>query len=184
MTDRPLPFPNYVLVSTQDIWQQILDGHVAPHVYSTKAKGDLAPVPISAAQFSWADQTGRDDPALRAFQIMWIDRDTGRPVSVRHRIPVPHWVYVMKAQAPAATTNERRAGAKAKYDWHAIKEFTFEQLTSRGDFAEHDQLDGWRSAADLYRAIEDKFGQKSPELTTLKEKVPAFVAEWRSKVGN
>jgi hypothetical protein len=102
VTDQPPPFASYLPVSADDIWKKILAGDVAAHIYSTKARGDFEPISISAAEFFMAEQAGRDedgepDPALKPFQIMWRDRDSRRPVSVRYRVPVPHWVYVMKA---------------------------------------------------------------------------------------
>jgi hypothetical protein len=95
-------------------------------------------------------------------------------------------VYVYADDMPKANLKPRpRRGAPVKYDWPAIQEFTSEQLDTRGDFADEDQMDGWKTYADLYRAIEERFGERCPELTTLKERVPAFVDEWRAvKAGN
>ncbi|MGY3506649.1 MULTISPECIES: hypothetical protein [unclassified Bradyrhizobium] len=78
---------------------------------------------------------------------------------------------------------ELRRGRPSTYDWPEIKRFIFEQLDTRGDFAEEDQVDDWKTCADLYRAIEEKFGEKCPALTTLKERVPGLVDEWRAQKG-
>jgi hypothetical protein len=108
VSDKPPPFANYLPVSTDDIWERILSGEVAPHIYSSKARGDLGPVAISAAEFFLANQAGQTaddgdpDPALKPYQIMARDRDRRRPAAVRHRIPVQHWVYVAKAALPSA----------------------------------------------------------------------------------
>jgi hypothetical protein len=194
VSNRPPPFRGYSLVSSDDLWAKILSGEVEPHIYSGEANGDFEPVPISAAEFFTAEEAGRNedgehDERLKPYQIMWRDRDRRRPSGTRRHIPVPHWVYVVREDLPppsgqGAVKPERR-GAPRKYDWPEIKRFTFEELDRRGDFAEEDQVDGWKTYADLYRAIEGKFSEKCPELTTLKERVPGFVREWREiKVAN
>jgi hypothetical protein len=93
-------------------------------------------------------------------------------------------VHCYADDLPLPKSKKSRAGRKAVYDWPEIRGFVSEQLTARGDFEEPDQIDGWKAAADLYRAIGEKFRDNCPELTTLKERVPAFVDEWRAKVGN
>ena len=193
MSDKPPPFEYYISVSGDELWVKILSGQIKAHIYSSEAQGDLEPVPISAAAFFVAEQAGRNgdgepDPRLKPYQIMLPDRDRRRPSGIRRRIPVPHWVYVVREDLPAPKLQKpagRGRGAPRKYDWPEIKRFTFEQLEKCGDFAEEDQEDGWKTNADLYRAIEERFGEKCPELTTLKENVPGFVDEWRAlKVGN
>jgi len=119
VTDKPPPFANYLPVSADDIWKTILAGDVAAHIYSTKARGDFEPIAISAAEFFMAEQAGRDedgepDPALKPFQIMWCDRDSRRPASLRYRVPVPHWVYVLKAPTQEAPPDRPKGPAKAR----------------------------------------------------------------------
>jgi hypothetical protein len=192
MSDKPPPFEDYISVSGGELWAKILSGEIKAHIYSSEARGDLEPVPISAAAFFVAEAAGRvyedgePDPRLKPYQIMVRDRDRRRPSATRRGIPVAHWVYVVRKDLPAPKKLAGRGpGAPRKYDWPEIKRFTFEQLATRGDFAEEDQEDGWKAAADLYRAIEERFGEKCPELTTLKQRVPGFVDEWRAlKVGN
>jgi hypothetical protein len=130
MTNKPPPFPKYIAVSGDDIRQKIRSGEVVPHIYSGEAKGDFEPVPLSAAEFFAAEEADRDedgepDPRLKPYQIMWWDRDRRRPAATRRAIPVPHWVYVMKA----VPKKERSGpGAAEQYDWDHI-----EQLNGRPD---------------------------------------------------
>jgi hypothetical protein len=103
MSSKPPPFADYRAVSDSETWSKILSGDVAAFVYSREARGDFEPVPISAAEFFLAEQAGQTayhgepDPALNPYQIMVCDRDRRRSAAVRHRIPIPHWVYVPKA---------------------------------------------------------------------------------------
>lgn len=84
---------------------------------------------------------------------------------------------------PAVThgdgTSPRR-GAPEILDWEEIRLFSFKQLDDKGDFAlEKNRVKGWRTSADLYRLIGDHMGDECPSLSSLKERVPDFVEEWR-----
>lgn len=96
-------------------------------------------------------------------------------------------IHCYAADLPIELAQRRRAGAPEKYDWEEIKLFTYQQLDADGDFArEKDQVDGWRTAADLYRRIEDHLGDDHcPGLAQLKKRVPPIVEGWRRmKAGN
>jgi hypothetical protein len=116
MSSKPPPFANYRAVSDAETWNKILSGDIAAAIYSSKARGDFEPVPISASEFFIAEQAGRTachgepDPALSPYQVMVCDRDRRRSAAVRHRIPIPHWVYVLKA----APQDKPKQLAKAK----------------------------------------------------------------------
>jgi hypothetical protein len=117
MSNTPPPFANHRPVSDSETWDKILSGDITALVYSSKARGDFGPVAISAAEFFLADQAGQTaddgepDPELKPYQIMVCDRDRRRPSAVRHRIPIPHWVYVMKAASAASNTDKIAAPA-------------------------------------------------------------------------
>jgi hypothetical protein len=190
MSDKPPPFEDYVSVSGDELWAKILSGEIKAHIYSSEGRGNLKPVPISTAEFFVAEEAGRvafdgePDPQLKPYQIMVHDRDLRRPSGTRRHIPVPHWVYVVRKDLPAAKLQKRR-GAPDLYDWEEIKQFTWKQLDDRGDFdLEKDQVDGWRSASDLYRAVQDHLDEgECPSWTQLKKRVPRFVDEWRARQG-
>jgi hypothetical protein len=191
VTDRPPPFARYVVVSGQDAWEKILSGEVTPHIYSSKARGDFEPVPISAAEFFLAVQAGRDadgepDAALKPYQIMWCDRDGRRPARVRHRIPVPHWVYVMKAAPPARKKERTGPGAAEQYDWADIELFVRKLLSDRGDFAKpENRMDGWRSQNNLIEVVKnylEKTRQPAPSPTQFKDKVADMLKRIRSEL--
>jgi hypothetical protein len=91
--------------------------------------------------------------------------------------------FVASLAIPIAKA-KHQAGAPEQFDWEAIRQFTFSELTNRGDFAEKDQVKGWKAAADLYRSIETRFPEgECPSLTSLKERVPLIVEEWRASQG-
>jgi hypothetical protein len=185
MTNKPPPFPKYIAVSGDDIWQKIRSGEVVPHIYSGEAKGDFEPVPLSAAEFFAAEEAGRDedgepDPRLKLYQIMWRDRDRRRPAATRRAIPVPHWVYVMKA----VPKKERSGpGAAEQYDWDHIEQFVRKKFVDCGDFAKPDnRVEGWKSQNDLIEAVKDYLQKRSepiPGPTQFKEKVAGMLKRIR-----
>jgi hypothetical protein len=92
-----------------------------------------------------------------------------------------HFVASLATPMAKAKTH---AGAPEQFDWEAIRQFTFSELTKRGDFGEKDQVKDWKAAADLYRSIESRFPEgECPSLTSLKERVPFIVEEWRASQG-
>ena len=111
MIDKPPPFADYIPVATDDVWQKILTGKITAHVYSSEARGEHAPVPISLAQFVIADQAGCNqefgfNTNLQPFQILWRDVDRRRPATTRRGTRVPHWVYVMRAASASPNADK------------------------------------------------------------------------------
>jgi hypothetical protein len=185
MSDKPPPFAGYTPVSGHELWAKILAGDIEAHIYSSEARGDFEPVPISAAAFSVADEAGHDqdgepDPQLKPFQIMAHDRDQRRSSGIRRRIPVPHWVYV----ASAALKKQRgRPGRAEQYDWADIELFVRKALQERGDFAKpENRMDKWRSQNDLIEAVKDylqKRGEPFPGPARFKVKVAEILKKIR-----
>jgi hypothetical protein len=205
VSDVAPPFVGFIELSqtsetTRDeLLGKMLSGEHPAYVYSSEANGRLDPVHIKPAEFlkAWARaqrEAGCDDcldasgwplKKMGPFQIRVPDRDIrrDRPRLMRRTIAVPHWIYVLKADL-SATEKRSGAGAKDEFDWEAIRQFAFSELTDRGDFAEKDQVKGWKAAADLYRSIENRFPENEcPSLSRLKERVPGFIEEWRAKRG-
>jgi hypothetical protein len=122
MSDKPPPFANYLPVTSQDIWEKLLAGDLAAHIYNSEARGNSGPVSISAAEFFLADEARAEQEygfstQLRPFQILWRDRDPQRPAATRRGTRVPHWVYVKKAAPQAEPVTElkkERGQAKVK----------------------------------------------------------------------
>ena len=122
MSQRPPPFENFVflgeLAETMDqLRPKILSGEIKTFIYSSEAKGDFEPVPISPAAFSIAEEAGRDeegqpDPQLKPFQIMAHDLDRRRLSGTRRRIAVPHWLYAVRA--PALNVDQQSEAGPAR----------------------------------------------------------------------
>jgi hypothetical protein len=112
VSQRPPHFENFVflgeLAEPEDqLRAKILSGQIKAYIYSTLARGDFEPVPISAATFSVEEDEGWEDfsdpdPQPKPFQIMIVDRDIRRRSGTRRHIRVPHWIYVARQDLPAA----------------------------------------------------------------------------------
>jgi hypothetical protein len=168
MSDKPPPFADYISVSGDELWAKILSGEIEAHIYSSEAPGDFEPVPISAAAFFVAEEAGRDedgapDPRLKSYQIMVRDRDQRRLSGTRRHIPVPHWLYVAKADLPAPKKPRSGPGAAEQYDWDDIELFVRKLFIDRGDFAKpENRVDKWRSQNDLIEAVKDYLQARNP----------------------
>jgi hypothetical protein len=193
MSDKPPPFANYLPVSTEDIWKKILSGGVAAHIYSSEAKGNFEPVPITTAEFFLADQAGCDQEygfstGLGPFQILWRDVDRRRSNAARRGTRIPHWVYVMKAAAPTPKKERTGPGAAEQYDWDDIEQFVRQEFTKRGDFKKpENRVKGWRSQNNLIEAVKDYLQRKKPPEsvpgpTQLKAKVADMLKRIRSEL--
>jgi hypothetical protein len=186
MSDKPPPFVNYVPISAGDIWKKILSGDVAAHIYSSEAKGDFEPVPISAAELFTAHEAsqisefGGPDSRLRPYQIMWRDRDRRRPAATRRAISVPHWVYVMKADISAP---DRGPGAVDLYDWDEIEQVVANLWQELGDFDLPDnRRDDWKSRTSVIEHVKNylqKHNRKIPGDTQLKKRVGKIIGKLR-----
>jgi hypothetical protein len=88
--------------------------------------------------------------------------------------------------APPNTSEapKRKSGRRAEYDWVEAKLFVVQQLEAKGDFDEPDQLDNWKSQADLERCVADYFSTKGigkvPATSLIRSKIGTIVAAWRS----
>lgn len=187
MSTAAPPFPNYRAVFDRETWAQILAGDVAAFVYSSEAEGDFEPVPISAAQFFVADQASRQDndyghdTQLQPFQIMVRDRDDCRSVAARRRIPVPHWVYVLKTAV--TVTGRSGPGAVDLYDWDEIDQVIADLWRELGDFMlpDNHRID-WKSQNSVIERVKDylqKHGREIPGDTQLKKRVGQKIKKLR-----
>jgi hypothetical protein len=186
VSSKPPPFADYRAVSDNETWSKILSGDVAAFVYSREARGDFEPVPISAAEFFLAEQAGQTayygepDPEMKPYQIMVCDMDRRRPAAVRHRIPVPHWVYVMKA----APKQERSGpGSVDLYDWDEIEQVVANLWQKLGDFDLPDnRSDDWKSQNSVIEHVKNylqKHVRKIPGDTQLKRRVGEIIGKLR-----
>jgi hypothetical protein len=192
MSAEPPPFEDYVSVSGDELWSKILSGEIKAHIYSSEARGDLKPVPISAAAFFVAEEAGRryedgePDPRLRPYQIMVRDHDRRRPAGTRRHIPVPHWVYVFRKDLPAPKQPRTGPGAAEIYDWDDIEQFIRQEFTKRGDFKmPENRMKGWRSQNDLIELIKDYLQarkQPVPRDTQFKKNVGKILRQIRSEL--
>ena len=187
MSDKPPPFAGYTPVLGDELWAKILSGEIGAHIYSSEARGDFEPVPISAAAFFVAEETGRNqdgepDPELKPYQVMVRDDDRRRPSGTRRRIPVPHWVYVAQKASRAASAPPSSTGRRGRppLDWQTIQKTAFELMDHHGEFSSDDSK--WNAQARLEAILQDRF---NAGISTLREHLPAILAEWRkTKVGN
>ncbi|MDN4986566.1 hypothetical protein QY049_25740 [Bradyrhizobium sp. WYCCWR 13022] len=89
------------------------------------------------------------------------------------------------ALSDASEAPKRKSGRKAQYDWVEAKLFVEQQLEARGDFDEPDQMDNWKSQADLERCLADHFSEKgegkTPAPSLIRARIGPIVAAWRSK---
>jgi hypothetical protein len=135
-------------------------------------------------------------PQRRMFEIGMIELDLplhdnrGRPHPQGFTAKCEREIFLRRDELEhfvgslAMAKAKHQVGAPEQFDWEAIRQFTFSELTNRGDFAEKDQVKGWKAAADLYRSIETRFPEgECPSLTSLKERVPLIVEEWRASQG-
>jgi hypothetical protein len=83
------------LVPADALWDAIIVGKIRVYAYAV-GQTDLGPVPISPLELQAGDRT----EIMRSYQVEVVDRDQRRPARRRRRIPVPHWLYVVKADLP------------------------------------------------------------------------------------
>jgi hypothetical protein len=179
MSDKPPPFAGYTPVSGDELWAKILSDDIEAHIYSSEARGDFEPVPISAAEFVLADQAGCDQEygfstRLKPFQILWRDADRRRSDRTRRRVRVPHWVYVRRADlAPKG-----KGGRKGVLDKLAVSREVERLMDWHGDFRADDPQ--WNAQARLINAIREKFQTDAAD-STIEGYVKKPLAEWRER---
>ena len=88
---------------------------------------------------------------------IWIRRDDCVAWFAKHNLPAPNgWGFELISNTPQTAPPKGRTGAKDKYDWDDIKQFVFKEMNGRGDFGDPgNQVDGWRSLADLVQLVRD-----------------------------
>jgi hypothetical protein len=91
--------------------------------------------------------------------------------------------------APLAPTSglakaKVRTGRKPKFDWIKIEQIVFGLLTRNGHW-DSEPEDGWRSQNDLIVALQARlqldYSKGGPANSTIKERLPAMIAEWRKR---
>jgi hypothetical protein len=114
MSTAPEHWPQYVFLARalsrldrEDVWKRLLSGELQARVYC-KGRTDFHPVPLSPAEFS--NQAELKDRILDEHTIDVVEMDGRRPVRIRRRIPVPHWIYVTRASLDRI---EKALGPKA-----------------------------------------------------------------------
>lgn len=108
-------------LSDDDVWRALRSGQLEPRVWCV-GRTDFWPIPLSPVEFLGAER----DQVLDRCQIDVRETDQRRPVAIRRRIPVPHWLYVTRASLdrfvkakPAATVaTEQRAAAEKSSGGH------------------------------------------------------------------
>ena len=83
--------------------------------------------------------------------------------------------------AISAATPLKPKGRRAIYDWEEAKQFLYQLLDQKGDYAEKDQADDWCRQADAERAVAqhlttDKGG---PSENMVRRHVVKIVESWR-----
>jgi hypothetical protein len=80
---------------------------------------------------------------------------------------------------------KRKAGRKPEYDWYEAELYVHQELETRGDFDDPDQLNGWKCQADLVRSVADHFSRKAngkvPVESLIRDKIRPMVHAWRQK---
>jgi hypothetical protein len=193
---KPPPFENFVFLGElgepeDKLRAKILSGQMKAYIYSTLARGDFEPVPISAAAFSVEEDKGWEsfsdpEPQPVPYQIMVVDCDTRRPSMTRRHIRVPHWVYVARKDLPTPKQPRVGSGAPEIYDWDDIEQFIRNEFTNRGDFLKpENKMKGWRSQNDLIELVKDylqRRNQPIPGDTQMKKNVSAILKTIRPEL--
>jgi len=146
----PPDFPEHVFLARacsrldrEDVWRGLCTGGLEA-VGSSRERANFAPVPLSQMLFSL--QPDLKDQILDSCVIDLMDRQPiGRRI-VRRRVPVPHWIYLVRASldrfetalGPKATSRHEDYQQKAKPDSNRPRPVetgisaAFESLWSQG----------------------------------------------------
>jgi hypothetical protein len=77
-----------------------------------------------------------------------------------------------------------KPGAKPRYDWEEVELLVQRELDERGDFNDANQVENWRSQADLERTVADHFSNQNgetPAVSTVRKRIVPMVNRWRLK---
>jgi hypothetical protein len=182
VSQRPPYFEGFVFLGElsepeDQLRAKILSGQLKAYIYSTKARGDFEPVPISAAAFSVEEDQGWEnfssfEPEPKPFQIMTVDRDMRRRPGTRWHVRGPHWIYLLKADlAP----RKGKGGRKPVMDQNAVAAEVERLMDYHGEFRADDPE--WNAEARLKEAIRKKFGEAAD--STIESYIKAPLAKWR-----
>jgi hypothetical protein len=159
------------IVPAAELWPKIISGEIAARVYCV-GRADFAPIPVSPLEFLNADQAD----ILHRFQIDVREDDRRRPSRVRRRIPVPHWIYLVRSTVPKPTKPGGNRGRRPIYNWDAIGKRAGDLMDENGDFSGDDPA--WNAQARLEERLTDQFGV---EKSALRAWMPDFLEKWRSR---
>jgi len=86
-----------------------------------------------------------------------------------------------KADASTAATPPKPRGPRPTYDWEEAKQFMYQLLTKKGDFAEEGQANDWCRQADAERAVAQHLTTdgKSPSENIVRKHVVEIAESWR-----
>jgi hypothetical protein len=168
------------LMPAEQLWQDVISGKIRARVYAV-GETDFGPVPISPLALQGYDKA----EVLKSFQIEFVDRDVRRPARRRRRIPVPHWIYVVRDDLPARKVHEG-PGRPEDYDWDDIYQFVCKEFQARGDLQRSEnRVKGWRSQNDVIELIKNylqRRKQRIPGDTQLKKRVSEILKRIRSEL--
>jgi hypothetical protein len=99
-------------------------------------------------------------------------------VRVTSESVVATWARV---DARSAATPPKPIGRRAFYDWEEAKQFLYQLLDQKGDYAEKGQADDWCRQADAERAVARHLttDKKTPSENLVRKNVVKIVASWR-----
>jgi hypothetical protein len=197
---RPRDFPSYaesaaaILAGKFDIKgrSQILFLWVDNVVAERKAEAIVARPDFRFTVDDYRRASHQAQPVLEAEYLsrFWIPRAVCSQWFQTEGYPLPPWLQTDQPALPNGAAIERKGkrGTKPLIDWkQEIYPFMQRLLREKGDFDEIDQVEGWRSQADMERAVSDYVsGQfdKSPVESTVRSWVSKFMSELRAELSS
>ena len=101
-----------------------------------------------------------------------------KSVQVASASIVATWARV---DARSAAALPKPKGRRPIYDWEEAKQFLYQELTQKRDYAEKDQTDDWCRQADAEKAVAEHLTTdgNGPSETVVREHVVEIVESWR-----
>ena len=89
------------------------------------------------------------------------------------------------SSAPKTSAKTGKPGRKPTYDWYEVGLFVQQALDRRGDFDDPDQIDDWKSQADLERSVAEHLSKQamSPATSLIRQKIRPMIDTWRAQKG-